>query len=114
MGKCLLACLSGERLDDILEQCTFEQFTQNTCHNKRDFRQLLRRVRLQGWAMDDEEYQLGHRCIGAPIFDYRGDAVAAISASGTTSDINETTFERVRNEVIRTAKQISGRMGYTN
>ena len=41
--------------------------------------------RQQGWAMDDEEYQLGHRCIGAPVFDYHGDAVAAISASGSSS-----------------------------
>jgi len=63
--------------------------------------------------MDDEEYQLGHRCIGAPVFDYHGDAVAAISASGTTSDITEASFEKVKNEVIQTAKKISRRMGYT-
>lgn len=113
MGKCLLACLSGERLDEILEQCAFESFTRNTCRSKREFRQLLRQVRQQGWAMDDEEYQLGHRCIGAPVFDYHGDAVAAISASGTTSDITEASFEKVKNEVIQTAKKISRRMGYT-
>ena len=114
MGKCLLACLSGERLADILDQCAFEPFTKNTCHSKRDFRQLLRQVRQQGWAMDNEEYQLGHCCIGAPVFDYRGDAVAAISASGTTSDINKNTIEKIKNEVIRTARQISKRMGYAN
>ena len=64
--------------------------------------------------MDNEEYQLGHCCIGAPVFDYRGDAVAAISASGTTSDINKNTIEKIKNEVIRTARQISKRMGYAN
>jgi IclR family transcriptional regulator, KDG regulon repressor len=113
MGKCLLACLSGERLTDILDQCSFEQFTKNTCRNKKEFRQLLRQVRQQGWAMDDEEYQPGHRCVGAPVFDYRGDAVAAISASGTSTDINEKTLEKVKDEVIRTACEISKRMGYT-
>ena len=40
------------------------------------------KVRKQGWAMDDEEYEIGHRCIGAPIYDYRGEIIAAISASG--------------------------------
>ena len=81
MGKCLLAALSGDHLKEILDQCTFEPFTANTCRSKKEFRQLLRQVRQQGWAMDNEEYTPGHRCIGAPVFDYHGDAVAAISAS---------------------------------
>ena len=112
MGKCLLACLSGDKQDEILEQCSFEQFTKNTFRNKRDFRALLRQIRRQGWAMDDEEYQLNHRCVGAPIFDYHGDAIAAISASGTTAEINESTLVKISQDVMRTAQKISRRMGY--
>ena len=113
MGKCLLAALSGDHLKEILDQCTFEPFTANTCRSKKEFRQLLRQVRQQGWAMDNEEYTPGHRCIGAPVFDYHGDAVAAISASGTATEINDDNIEKIKTEVIRTARQISKRMGYT-
>ena len=46
---------------------------------------LIHIFRSRGWAIDDEEAELGHRCIGAPIYDYRGDIIAAISASGPTA-----------------------------
>lgn len=113
MGKCLLSCLSGDRLNEILDQCSFEPFTKNTYHSPKEFRLLLHRVRQQGWAIDNEEYKLGHRCIGAPIFDYHGDAVAAISASGTITEIPEDKIEWVKTHVIATARQISQRMGYS-
>lgn len=57
------------------------------------------KVRKQGWAMDDEEYEIGHRCIGAPIYDYRGEIIAAISASGDKhilTDDQDRTGSRVR------------------
>ena len=39
-------------------------------------------VRNQGYAIDEEENELGIRCLGAPILDGRGRPVAAISVSG--------------------------------
>lgn len=112
MGKCLLACLSGDELEDVLDQCEFEQFTVHTYTKPREFKKYLHQVRKQGWAMDNEEYKLGHRCIGAPIFDYRGDAVAAISASGTTADISDEKLDTIIAHVKETAREISARMGY--
>ena len=73
---------------------------------------MLRQVRQQGWAMDDEEYQLGHRCVGAPVFDYRGDAVAAVSASGTAAEISDRSLEKIKQAVIQSAHKISHRMGF--
>lgn len=113
MGKCLLSCLSGDEQDDALSHCKFEKFTQNTITNPKDFKQYLKKIRRQGWAMDDEEYLLGHRCVGAPIFDYRGDAVASISASGTISQISDEKLPFIVEQVKDTALQISKRMGYT-
>lgn len=112
MGKCLLACLSGDKLDEVLDQCSFESFTKNTCRSKKEFRTLLRQIRRQGWAMDDEEYQPGHRCVGAPVFDYRGDAVAAVSASGTAAEISNQSLEKIKQAVIQSAHKISHRMGF--
>lgn len=113
IGKCLLSCLSGDELDEALFNCKFEQFTPNTITNIHDFKQHLKKVRKQGWAMDDEEYKLGHRCVGAPIFDYRGDAIASISASGIITEISDEKLPMIIEHVKDAAMQISRRMSYT-
>lgn len=113
MGKCLLSCLSGEELDHTLHACDFKRYTPNTITDMQEFKRYLRVVRRQGWAMDNEEYQQGHRCIGAPVYDYRGTPVAAISASGSTSQLTDNTLESVIREVKQAAAKLSQKMGYT-
>lgn len=112
IGKCLLACLSGDELEEILYQYDFKEYTKNTLTNIHELKRYLRVVRKQGWAMDNEEYQIGHRCIGAPVFDYRGLPVAAISASGSTSQLSDDKLEHVIQTVKQAAYNISRRMGY--
>ena len=63
--------------------------------------------------MDDEEFELGHRCIGAPVYDYRGDIIASISASGTTQAITDERIEEIAGYVMETAKKVSREMGYS-
>lgn len=112
MGKCLLSCLSGDELEDALYGCTFKKYTPNTITDIREFKKYLRSVRCQGWAMDDEEYPLGHRCIGAPVYDYRGTPVAAISASGSVRQLPDNILDSVIREVKQAASDLSRKMGY--
>ena len=112
MGKCLLSCLSGDELSRVLDCCDFKRYTPYTICSRQDLIEQLRKVRTQGWAMDNEEYQLGHRCIGAPVFDYRGEAVAAISASGTVAELTDDRIDMVAAEVMSAARHLSRRMGY--
>ena len=112
MGKCLLASLSGDELDEALYNCTFEEFTPNTITNMKDLKKHLKKVRQQGWAIDDEEYIMGHRCVGATIFDYRGDAIASISASGHVAQMSDEKLPIIIEHVKEAASQISRRMGY--
>ncbi len=112
MGKCLLSCLSGDELEDALYTCDFKRYTPNTITDIREFKRYLRVVRRQGWAMDNEEYQLGHSCVGAPVYDYRGTPVAAISASGSISQLTDSNLESVIEEVKQAAASLSRKMGY--
>ena len=112
MGKCLLSCLSGDDLEEALYGCDFKRYTPNTITDIREFKRYLRVVRRQGWAMDNEEYQLGHRCVGAPVYDYRGTPVAAISASGSITQLSDRNLEAVIQEVKSAAASLSRRMGY--
>ena len=64
-------------------------------------------VREKGYAIDREELELGLTCIGAPILDHSGHAIAAISLSGPKSRMLAGDFcERVR-AVTEVARKIS-------
>lgn len=112
LGKCLLANYSKEQLDAIMAECSFIKFTENTIADIESLHREIAQVRKQGWAIDDEEYEVGHRCIGAPIYDYRGDIIAAISASGDKHILTDDRIEEVAEYVVKTALEISRDMGY--
>ena len=70
-------------------------------------------VRSQGYAIDDEENEQGIRCLGAPIFDGRGRAVAAISVSGPVFQMTKKFVQDVvKKEVMAAASEISRRLGF--
>ncbi len=112
MGKCLLACLSQAELEEVLYGYEFKAYTPATFTRKDEFVKYLHQVRKQGWAMDRGEYQLDHRCIAAPVFSYRGDALAAIGVSGTPATIPDDRVEEIAAQVMRAAGHLSERMGY--
>ena len=112
IGKCLMAGMSRDELDDVLDECDFKRYTPHTITNRRDYIEHLRQVRQQGWAMDDEEYEVGHRCIGATVYDYRGLPVAAISASGSVNLLTDDRIEGTIRKVKEWAGQLSRQIGY--
>jgi DNA-binding IclR family transcriptional regulator len=111
LGKCLLARYSGEELDHIMEGDGFRTYTPNTISGMEMLKEQLRKIREQGWAMDNQEYEKGHMCVGAPIYDYRGEIIAAVSASGTSAVITPDYLPVVVETVKEAAKQISRCMG---
>jgi DNA-binding IclR family transcriptional regulator len=112
LGKVLLSCMSGDQLDYLMSSCNFEQYTANTVTNLKDLKTQLRKVRQQGWGIDNEEYILGHRCVAAPVFDYRGEIIAAVSASGSTSLFSDDLIPQVTKRVQMAAADISRRLCY--
>ena len=65
------------------------------------------------YATDHEEYEIGNRCIAAPIYDYCGEIVAAISASGSTIQIPDEKIPEIAEGVMQIAHEISRGLGYT-
>lgn len=112
LGKCLLSNFSKLEIDDIMKDCSFIKFTPNTISSLEELHREIAKVRSRGWAMDDGEYEKGHRCIGAPIYDYRGDIIAAISASGDKHVLTDDRIEEAAGYVVKKAKEISKTMGY--
>ena len=106
--------LTVAREENITRAAGLLHVTQPTL--SRQLQQLeeeLRKVRSQGWAMDHEEYEIGNRCIAAPIYDYCGEIVAAISASGSTIQIPDEKIPEIAEGVMQIAHEISRGLGYT-
>ena len=72
----------------------------------------IAKIRQRGFSVDDEEYEEGLRCIGAPIRDYRGEVIGAVSTSGYASVITRERVGEIAAYVVRAAQDISQRMGY--
>ena len=112
LGKCRLANFSNTQLRSIMGQTEFTRFTHNTITTIEALQKEIDTVRQQGWAIDNEEFETGHRCIGAPVYDYRGDIIAAISASGNTSILTDARIPEIAEYLKQTAAEISQNMGY--
>lgn len=112
LGKCLLACLSGDEIDYLYAEGGLERYTENTITSLPALKNHLRQVRVQKWAMDNEEYILGNRCVAAPVYDYRGEVIAAVSASGPKALMTDERVSVIQKRVIEAGSQISRRLCY--
>jgi DNA-binding IclR family transcriptional regulator len=111
LGKVLLAYSEEDEVKRIIQTMGLPSFTENTITNEEDLLQNLMKIRKQGFAYDLEEILPDLCCVAAPIYDYSGKVIAAISMS-----IPAFRFRRLQTEfrdaVIRAARRISKRLGY--
>lgn len=112
LGKVLMTFNTEENQNRLLENLTMERFTPKTITDKSELISQMSMIRLMGYAMDDEEYSLGMRCIAAPIFGSKGKLVAAIGISGPTIRIKPEEFDRYSKELVSIAQQLSSQLGY--
>jgi DNA-binding IclR family transcriptional regulator len=111
VGKVLIAFLPNDELEYLLRTKDFARHNSRTIISKSALRRELALVRESGFALDNEEDEPGVCCIGAPVFDENGKAVAAISVAGTTSQIGRDRLPILAGQVVRVARGISARLG---
>lgn len=95
-----------------MSNCSFIKFTDQTVGSVNELITDLDLVRICGWTIDNEESEFNHRCVAAPIYDYRGDIIVAISASGPTPAFTEDKIEPAAHYVMQQPLEISKRTGY--
>lgn len=112
-GKVLLASLEDEELDKILNKMPLERFTSKTITDPALLRKELARVRKNGYALDLGERDEGVRCVAAPVRNYEGKVIAAISVSGPSLRITDYyLYNELISIVCEVAKKLSEKMGY--
>ncbi len=112
-GKVLLAALSDEERKAYYARNTLEPLTTNTISDAGRLEQELAKVKLEGVAIDNEEYRMGLWIAASPVYDGRGRVIAAAGIMVPTSDINAESGQRFATAIKScTAKmsQIIGRI----
>ncbi len=112
-GKCLVSKMSVDKMKELLSAQGMPQLTTSTITDFPRFAEEIRKVREAGYALDDLENEPGVRCIAAPIYDYTGNVVAALSISGVETNMELDMLKKQYSQLVKeTALGISRQMGY--
>ncbi len=111
VGKTLLADKSDEELMEIIPP-VLEKITVNSIGTREELLRHLSEVREKGYACDKEENEIGLNCVAAPVYDYSGKAIAAISVAGPSARLTDERIASLAGVVRKAADIISQRLGY--
>jgi len=111
LGKVLLADLPHERVETIIAERGLAAYTPHTITDRDLLVAELERIRELGYAIDNEEYDEGLRCIGAPVRDHSGHVVAALGIGGPVTRITHDRVSELAGLVMAAANGLSRRLG---
>ena len=111
-GKLLLAYLPEKRQEEILARTKLQPFTVKTISDTDKLREELKIIRKQGYAFSDGEWVEDAAGIAAPIFDIKGDIIAALTVSGPSFRFTKEKIAFHKLHVLRAAEEISKDLGY--
>ena len=114
MGRVLLAGLPDDDLERFLEETPLHRFTDKTITDPSELRAAVIESREQGWALVDQELELGLRSVAAPVTRLPSATVAAINVSAAAQRVSVDEFhERFLPALLETAASISAAVGHS-
>ena len=112
-GKILLTEFTENQIDQMISIKGFTPLTGHTISSKEALLGEIEKIKAQGYAVDDEECEVGLKCAAVAIYDYSGKIAAAVSAFGPVAVM---TPEHIHNHVVpelrKAATELSFRLGY--
>ncbi len=111
-GKAVLAFMPEADAMALLPK-KLDKLTPASITTKQAFKDELKNVRMTGLAYDREEYNTGIFCVGAPVFDSEGNAVAGLGVTGMSSRFCEKRLPGAEKRVLECAANVSAEIGYS-
>ena len=112
LGKAIAAFLPEQDLKALLENYQFTIVTRKTITDSADFKRELDKIRACGYAVDEQENEMGGRCIGVPIYNHEGYPIAALSVSVPLQRLPVEQVPEFGNKLAQTASRISKQIGF--
>ena len=111
-GKTFLAFLHQDRITELFPEMRLTQRTAHTLTTLNEIRREAELTRKRGFSLDDEEFNLGVRCLAAPVFSSDGTCVAAIGITAATIRFPKERIPKMAIEVRAAAAELSQLLGY--
>ena len=111
LGKALLAFAPAAEAARLLRR-GLRRHTPNTLTDTEVLGKELAHIREHGYALDDEEFEEGLKCVAAPLWDYTGTVVASAGIAGPHIRITSDRLPELIKVMRDTAAEISARLGY--
>jgi IclR family KDG regulon transcriptional repressor len=109
-GRAFLAQLADAEVDNILSANELKQFTPNACVNKKRYKEMVKKVRADGIAIDMEEYIEGIRAFAIPLNINRAGTQVALWVVGLKRQIGEEAIPRYSAYLKKIAEAIENRL----
>ncbi|MDR1211921.1 MAG: IclR family transcriptional regulator [Spirochaetaceae bacterium] len=110
VGKLFLSEYSPENLEKVVA-AGLARFTPNTLTGKSFLEKELAQVRRRGYAIDNEECEIGARCVSCPVRDHTGKIIAGISVTGPAIRLTDDLIAKKINHLIKAAEKVSLLLG---
>jgi len=112
-GKVQIACMNDEELENYLPSKELKRYTANTITDRDILKKELKVIAEQGYALDNEELDVGVKCVSSAIRDYTRRIIGAVSISGPSMRFSD---GRMQKElvplVVKAAEEISSKLGF--
>lgn len=106
-GKAILAQLGDEEIKAVARESGLISRTKKSITTLAELRREIAKIRMDGYATDDEEDAQGIFCVGAAFFDHFGKCVGAISATGVKTDLTGDQVKKLGKLVVKHADQLT-------
>lgn len=106
VGKAILADMPDAKIESIWKQSFIQQLTEHTVTRFVDFMNLIEETRRTGYALDNEENEIGVRCIAVSLKGYNGKSTYAISISAPKDRMSDARILQLREMILKTKHQI--------
>jgi IclR family transcriptional regulator, KDG regulon repressor len=107
VGKALVSYLADSEVANLIRSRGLPKHNQNTLCSMELLMAQFAETRRLGYATDDEEHELGVRCVGSPIFNHLGGVPAAVCIFAPVSRLAPSEMPNVGAELVKAAREIS-------
>ncbi len=111
VGKAMLADMPNEKIESIWHRSSIHKLTEHTITKYADFIQLIEDIRKKGYAIDNEENEIGVRCIAVALKGYDGKSTHAISISAPKDRMHNERILELKELILKAKRQIENKIG---
>lgn len=112
VGKAMMASMTDAEVDAIWENSDIQPYTEHTIVTRERMQNVLDVIRRRGCAFDNEENELGVRCIAVAVYDYSGKVCGALSISAPLARMTDSYLAHLQPPLMAAREQISRNMGW--